>query len=1262
MRAERVETVSPVDLSVRTVRRSADSTAWPDVDPEPEDCDSTALLQPPRARAASHVSSAPRPPRRSAVVPRMHYMPDFSVAQFFQRGPPAGPPRREERVEPPPQVALPRVSTLPWPSALPASASQPVAHHSPLLPRYSSNRSSLYPSSSAPALPPGAASGYLLDGLPAPPAAPAAPAPFSAPAPSPRPPPPSVPDVPEGPARIRTKAEMKMQLGDAAAEAVRSWLASSSPLAAESVEPPCAASTSGLGMEPSTSALEDPHVVRRGVLDPVRAPVLDPVQVPAQDAAVAAAPAAGSATPDATRTAVVSSSATLCADEPPFASVAPVFEPLPAGASTAIESDDSQGAWAQSCRDFEMQLGAGKSFTSPKKQLQKNIQKQSTYTCDNNLYNFNKKLARSPPVSPDASENHKVLRQVKNIVSSTESIVKVKNSSTNSSDHSTRRNRRLNKVIKNEPDSDASEGASSVIDEDCASLSSDDQSLRSARTRTSGQRSSRKETLGKRDLSSRSQSKVEIVRSPTRRRKTSSKESSPAKTPLNDQIDLKSGNNAGCSSEPQPSEDENPEKLNAPQTQSVKIRLRTKIVEVERVCLRPKGDGSDFRPGWEEEVFQYKRSLRMPPVLINMSKRFSDVDMDCPKSPLINSGKESAANSSLPSRCSRPNSELDVISTCPDLESEDALSSASQPVSVKNRMGGGRHSIVDKLVEKVSKPASRKKSENLKIYDISGMKAKLQSTLKLKLNEPSTSSKDSNLKKDTNKKKSTSKVSEDFIKSVFGAEKVSPKSDSKALDNKKLKVKSIPNKRKPERLPVRQISLRKRILVIPKTTNGKPSKKLDGTQTDGIVLRPRNVQQGSNTRPVMRSAALVRRSKVVLNSKQQKNTVKTEMISKESACGGDTKKSSIDVENSLSKDCLDSQPPVIRKKVRLRRKFRSGFDYIRKKKRVRKDAKKIEVDVEKEKIVPVVARTPLTEEQIQVTLRNWVINRSHGDTVLHRASRVGYAEVAQYAIEKLNVSPRVADNAGYTPLHEAARRGHVELSKILLENGADVSCSATGGIRPLHEAAESNNVEMLRLLLEYGADPTLATYADETPLSIVEPDSAAHKLLLLHLADVQGLPAPPWKFHGPSTIFDPVTYKGDLALQSAPAVESDSESEIDMFSSEVTPPPLYSFCDEPSSQCWVLIKDLMEVLNIQSEEELMQQLNGNAQDRPTSSQYQNDFVRTREITVEEFLQKTETVTFSAPLVNLPVAECKICLIEFNCRVRELLNEETTSLV
>lgn len=63
--------------------------------------------------------------------------------------------------------------------------------------------------------------------------------------------------------------------------------------------------------------------------------------------------------------------------------------------------------------------------------------------------------------------------------------------------------------------------------------------------------------------------------------------------------------------------------------------------------------------------------------------------------------------------------------------------------------------------------------------------------------------------------------------------------------------------------------------------------------------------------------------------------------------------------------------------------------------------------------------------------------------------------MTQYGIEKLKISPRVADNAGYTPLHEAARRGFVELSKILLEHGADVSCSAQGGVRYASEIQRS---------------------------------------------------------------------------------------------------------------------------------------------------------------------------------------------------------------
>lgn len=72
--------------------------------------------------------------------------------------------------------------------------------------------------------------------------------------------------------------------------------------------------------------------------------------------------------------------------------------------------------------------------------------------------------------------------------------------------------------------------------------------------------------------------------------------------------------------------------------------------------------------------------------------------------------------------------------------------------------------------------------------------------------------------------------------------------------------------------------------------------------------------------------------------------------------------------------------------------------------------------------------------------------------------------------------------------------------------------------RPLHEAAENGATELVRLLLSYGADPLLATYSGQTPLMLAS-DTDAYLILEQHLDDVQGRPAAPWSFGGPSTVF-----------------------------------------------------------------------------------------------------------------------------------------------
>lgn len=117
------------------------------------------------------------------------------------------------------------------------------------------------------------------------------------------------------------------------------------------------------------------------------------------------------------------------------------------------------------------------------------------------------------------------------------------------------------------------------------------------------------------------------------------------------------------------------------------------------------------------------------------------------------------------------------------------------------------------------------------------------------------------------------------------------------------------------------------------------------------------------------------------------------------------------------------------------------------------------------------------EHDITREIRSWVLNKGVGESVLHKAARLGYIDVVVFCLERLEMSPDQKDNAGYTPLHEACSRGLIDIARVLLQYGANHSETAHSGIRPLHEAVDNGYVEIVRLLLSYGADPLLATYA-----------------------------------------------------------------------------------------------------------------------------------------------------------------------------------------
>lgn len=108
----------------------------------------------------------------------------------------------------------------------------------------------------------------------------------------------------------------------------------------------------------------------------------------------------------------------------------------------------------------------------------------------------------------------------------------------------------------------------------------------------------------------------------------------------------------------------------------------------------------------------------------------------------------------------------------------------------------------------------------------------------------------------------------------------------------------------------------------------------------------------------------------------------------------------------LRRDDGDGEKPptrVLFKRKFMRKKFRSGFDYIKKKK------KKEAVSERKPPVVAVAAAAaasssavpqpkcapPRYVSEIQADIKGWIVNKGHGETVLHRAARLG-VEVSSF--------------------------------------------------------------------------------------------------------------------------------------------------------------------------------------------------------------------------------------------------------------------------
>lgn len=270
-----------------------------------------------------------------------------------------------------------------------------------------------------------------------------------------------------------------------------------------------------------------------------------------------------------------------------------------------------------------------------------------------------------------------------------------------------------------------------------------------------------------------------------------------------------------------------------------------------------------------------------------------------------------------------------------------------------------------------------------------------------------------------------------------------------------------------------------------------------------------------------------------------------------------------------------------------RRKLRSGLDMIRRRKRPSSSTAAAKLAGRND-------RKPFGELNYSAPpdLSKIPLNKSTGETVLHRAARLGHVDLAWCCLESHEGgSVESCDVNGQTPLHEAASRGHLRVGRALLQCGADPNACAHNGRRPIHDAVEKGHVEMVRLLLSYGADATLTTGSGLSPLELARSPIMV-ELLRGFLSDmagesIDGSPVLAWHFAGTASFMDPKDTGFDV-LAGAPAEDSGDDmlfqvSESAQIATYRLGPHLVGTAEQNCSEC-VRLDDVLQRLRISAEE------------------------------------------------------------------------------
>ncbi|KAI6198254.1 Ankyrin repeat protein [Aphelenchoides fujianensis] len=125
-----------------------------------------------------------------------------------------------------------------------------------------------------------------------------------------------------------------------------------------------------------------------------------------------------------------------------------------------------------------------------------------------------------------------------------------------------------------------------------------------------------------------------------------------------------------------------------------------------------------------------------------------------------------------------------------------------------------------------------------------------------------------------------------------------------------------------------------------------------------------------------------------------------------------------------------------------------------------------------------------------------------GWTPLMIAASAGRFDVARFPC---SLKRSATNNNGQVPLHYACSKNNAKITKLLLENGAEVNVADKYGNTPLHRAASQGHMEVLQLLCaQPGIRVDLPDREGNTPLHLAVEDlhESAAIFLARHGADV----------------------------------------------------------------------------------------------------------------------------------------------------------------